>query len=75
MLPPSIHNEPEFVILSEAKDLKKYTKRIGNEILRLTAQNDKRAIRESPLQPVGNGLDRSVKLYQITRANTVRPYE
>ena len=24
---------------------------------------------------VGNGLDRSVKLYQITRANTVRPYE
>ena len=23
---------------------------------------------------VGNGLDRSVKLYQITRANTVRPY-
>ena len=35
----------------------------------------RRAIRESPLQPVGNGLDRSVKLYQITRANTVRPYE
>ena len=34
-----------------------------------------RAIRESPLQPVGNGLDRSAKLYQITRANTVRPYE
>ena len=34
----------------------------------------RRAIRESPLQPVGNGLDRSVKLYQITRANTVRPY-
>ena len=24
---------------------------------------------------VGNSLDRSVKLYQITRANTVRPYE
>ena len=24
---------------------------------------------------VGNGLDRSVKLYQITRTNTVRPYE
>ena len=24
---------------------------------------------------VGNGLDRSLKLYQITRANTVRPYE
>ena len=98
----------------------------SGQILRLTAQNDKRAIRESPLQPVGNGLDRSVihsksrggskilrirapfcllrrhfpyqgnhpalpcklyfvrvgngldrsvKLYQITRANTVRPYE
>ena len=24
---------------------------------------------------VGNGLDRSIKLYQITRADTVRPYE
>ena len=34
-----------------------------------------RAIRESPLQPVGNGLDRSAKLHQNLRAGVeTRPY-
>ena len=35
----------------------------------------RRAIRESPLQPVGNGLDRSAKLHQNRRAGVeTRPY-
>ena len=48
--------KPKFVILrdSEGSPIAQ-NKNIRNEILRLTAQNDKRAIRESPLQPVGNG--------------------
>ena len=35
----------------------------------------RRPLRSNVFLCVGNGLDRSVKLYQITRANTVRPYE
>ena len=63
MLPPSIHIDPQFVILrdSEGSPIAQ-NKNIRDEILRLSAQNDKRAIRESPLQPVGNGLDRSANL-------------
>ena len=56
MLPPLIHIDPQFVILRDSEGSQKaQNKPARNEILRLTAQNDKRAIRESPLQPVGNG--------------------
>ena len=63
LLPPSIHIDPQFVILrdSEGSPIAQ-NKNIRDEILRLSAQNDKRAIRESPLQIVGNGLDRSANL-------------
>ena len=75
MLPPSIHIDPQFVILrdSEGSPIAQ-NKNIRDEILRLSAQNDKRAIRESPLQPVGNGLDRSANrpVYgEVARAKRV----